>query len=210
MPRNLSDLFGRYSLPNVMGRLGHRIGDWFHHEGDTRTNYPISQVGGLQPGGYNPGSFQIGNPFTSPQVGSDPQTGGSYGGGQMSDPFGGGFLGGMGGSSSGYHGNSSGGTLGPGYALDPSQWGSLFNNDAGDSVPYHTQYATGMGGGHGGSFQFLPKWQAMAAQHHMGTGGNMPSYDSSGINPGGMYTGGNQQAHPILGRLGGKPPGGIG
>jgi hypothetical protein len=217
MPRKLSDLFGRYSLPNVMGRLGHRIGGMFHHsDGNTgitppgfdNSHYNVDPTGGLTQSGYTPGDYSISNPFTNPNVGGN--TSGGYG--QMSDPFGGGFLGNMGGHSSG---SQWGGTLGGGHALDPSQWGGLFENDAGNSVPYHTQFGGAGESGHGDGRQLLPQWQALAAQHHMGTGGNLPAqgYDSSGINPGGMYTGGNQQAHPMtgmLGRLGGKqPPGGL-
>jgi hypothetical protein len=229
MPRSLSDLFGRYSLPNVMGRLGHRIGGMFHHGDNTGivppdfNPGPISQTGGLTQTGYTPGDFNISNPYTNPSVGGQ-TSGGGYGGG-MSDPFGGGFLGGMsgGGHSSG---GQWGGTLGGGTALDPSQWGGLFNNDAGNSVPYHTQFG-GMGESGGiGDRHLLPKWQQLAAQHHMGTGGNGPSYDSSGINPGGMYTGGNlppqtqhmgtggnlpAQEHPMQRHFGGdkQPPGGL-
>lgn len=233
MPRSLSDLFGRYSLPNVMGRLGHRIGGMFHHGDNTGivppdfNPGPISQTGGLTQTGYTPGDFNISNPFVNPQVGGGSNTGGGYGGGQMSDPFGGGFLGGMGGSSSGYHGNSSGGTLGGGSALDQSQWGALGfgGNGPGNSVPYHSQFG---GMGEGGGFAGGPFLQMLRDRHQQHTGGNLPAqgYDSSGINPGGMYTGGAlppqthqmgtggnlpAQEHPMQRHFGGdkQPPGGL-
>ena len=122
----------------------------------------------------------------------------------MSDPFGGGF--GNWGGTSGYHGNSSGGTLGCGSVVDPSQWSQFGfgNNDAGNSVPYVTRYATGMGeggGGFGSGNTLLGS--GFFQQHRMHTGGNDPSYDSSGINPGGMYTGGNNPAHPLTMQTGG-------
>lgn len=198
--KRLSDLFGRYSLPSVMGRLGHRIGGLFHHDGGGEpVNYPISQVGGLtqQPfTTYN--DFGASNGFTDPSVsggdpsaplGGNPFVNSQYHGPQSSNPFG-----------STFTGNQSGGTLGGGYVVDPSQWGLFgLGGDSGeqDSTGRKSQFAThmGEGGGLGGHLA------GFYARRGMGTGGNLPA--NGGINPGGMYTGGNAPAQPMTMGTGG-------
>jgi hypothetical protein len=127
----------------------------------------------MNPNLYNPGSFNVGAPLLNPSIGDDqappgfqtlPVQGFTGGGDNFhTTPIlnvntGGGFS-----------GSQWGGTLGGGSALDPSQWGmtGLGSNDAGNSVPFHTQYATGAAeSGHGAGRQFLPQWQALAAKNN--------------------------------------------
>jgi hypothetical protein len=185
MGRGMPHLFGRYSLPDVMGRLFHR------DHGDVPMT-PTQYTGGLTGGSYqapglpplnapdlnihtgDPGSYY--NPAPSggdsmtpsmttlnPGPGYTPPDWSSYlnapdlniktGNGNGGGSAGGmGGMGGMGGGNGG--GMYTGGTLGGGTAVDPSQWGAfgIGGSDAGNSVPYYTRYATGMGesGGFGG------------------------------------------------------------
>lgn len=202
---SLPNLFGKYSLPSVMGRLGHRIGGLFHHDnGGDLGNYPVSQVGGLtqQPfstygnfgtSGFTDPSVSGGdaplgdNPFVNSQTPQQPQ----------GNPFG-----------SGTTGNTSGGTLGGGTPIDPSDWGSLgFGADnVGDSARFYNQFGRpGEGSGFGGRGLI---GSGFFRTSHQPTGGNLPAqgYDSSGINPGGMYTGGNLPAQGGMATGGGLPP----
>jgi hypothetical protein len=74
-----------------------------------------------------------------------------------------------------FSGNSSGGTLGGGYAVDPSQWGAfgIGGSDAGNSVPYKTQYATGMGESGGGGIGGLAAFMAAKRKPQTGGGGQI-------------------------------------
>jgi hypothetical protein len=195
--KRLSELFGRYSLPSVMGRLGHSIGGLFHHDsGGEPGNYPISQVNGLtqQPfttynnfntSGFTDPSVSGGDP--SAPLGGNPFVNSQYHAPPQSNPF----------------GNSSGGssTLGGGVALDPSFWGALGfggTNTGNSAVAHATQFMPGMGEGLGGRGHRSGLYGQL---HSMGTGGNLPA--NGGINPGGMYTGGNTPAQPMTMGTGG-------
>jgi hypothetical protein len=178
MPDNflgrMPHLFGRYSLPDVMGRLFHR------DHGDTPMA-PTQYTGGLAGGSYMPSNFPLNPPSTSVNyTGGDPMTpsmgtlnpGAGYTPPDWStylqnpdltiktgDNGGGTSAGHSTGSTGGstFTGNSSGGTLGGGYAVDPSQWGAF--GLGGDSGPVNGGIGSGyalqlMGGGmhEGGGF----------------------------------------------------------
>jgi hypothetical protein len=81
---------------------------------------------------------------------------------------------GSGHSTNGGGGLYTSGTLGGGSVVDPSQWGAygLGGSDAGDSVPYKTQFATGMGES-GGGLGGLPAFMAARRRPQTGGGGQI-------------------------------------
>jgi hypothetical protein len=228
MPDNLlgrmPHLFGRYSLPDVMSRLFHR------DHGDAPMT-PMQYTGGLAGGSYTPSSFPLNPPSSNVHyTGGDPMTpsvgtlnpGAGYTppdwstylqnpdltiktGDNGSGNNAGHSTGSTGGST--FSGNSSGGTLGGGYVVDPSQWGAfgIGGSDAGNSVPYYTRFATGMGesGGFGGGFMARPQTGgALPPQSNAPnvlTGGGLPPQAAMAVRTGG----GGQVQQVAQNRLGG-------